>query len=283
MATVFEKINGDDAIFANKEYISDSLMFNSIESARLGTAYDIFSDHKNVIILTSKEGHRVWLWTSSVIKEDTNKLIDICRFIRDCKIPRAEIYLKQDVAGSFSDLYALTTLEINYVVKDEFSLAVYTYSGEKISESNETKLENDDQIVKIDRNNKKHVDLIREYYGYLKEEFRWTGKFDRKVDEYLDTDLYALFKNDKIIAVASIGNGTEKYLRIKSVSVLTEYRRRGFGYKMTAYAVNRILERELVPVLYTHIGNASAVALWAKVGFKEKDKLYLLKVENNDL
>ena len=50
----FEKISGDDAIFKNQEYISDSLLFNAIESARNDDSYNIYTDHKHVIISTSK-------------------------------------------------------------------------------------------------------------------------------------------------------------------------------------------------------------------------------------
>lgn len=280
MATVFERIKGDDKIFDNKEYISDSLMFNSIETARTEGNYDMYSDHKSVIVLIEKKGNKVWLWTSSTIKEDTNKLIDICRFLRECDVPRAEIYLKQDVSGTFSDLYALATLEINYVVKDEFSMAVYTFSGNKTASAAE--LGEGEEIIRIDRNNEKHRAMVREYYETLKDEFRWQEKFERKLEEYLNTELYVLVKDGKIIANAALAGSTEHYIRIKSIAVREDMRRRGYGYKMAAYAVGLIRDRSLTPVLYSHVGNTSAVALWSKAGFKAKDKLYLLKIENQE-
>ena len=129
MALKFDKISGNDAIFKNPEYIADSIIFNAIESARNDESYELYSDHKNVIISTAKKGSRVWIWTSSMIKNDTSKLIDICRFLRDCNIPKVEIYVKQDVSGNLSDLYALASLDLDYVVKDEFSLAVFTQLG----------------------------------------------------------------------------------------------------------------------------------------------------------
>lgn len=281
MATIFDKISGNDEIFNHKEYVADSLIFNTIESGRRETYFNLYSDHKNVIILVAKKGNRVWLWTSSTIKEDTNKLIDICRFIRDCGIPKAEIYLKQDVAGNFSDLYALTTLEINYVVKDELSLAVYTYNGEKIIDAPGSQPSADEKIVHIDRNNAEHVKLVTDFYGKLCDEFHWNNKFDRKVNEYLDMEQFALVKDGRIVANAVIGGDTDKYSRIKSIAVLADCRRQGFGYKMCVCAVNQIKERNLTPVLYAHVGNVSAVALWNKTGFKAKDKLNLLKIENS--
>lgn len=281
MVTKFDKISGSDEIFKNSEYIADSVIFNSIESARNEYNYNLYSDHKNVIISTSKTGHKVWIWTSSSIKDDTNKLIDICRFLRDCKIPKAEIYVKQDVSGNLSDLYALTTLEINYVVKDEFSLAVFTYSGEKINEINGASPAENEKIILIDKDNPKHVALVTDFYKSLCDEFRWNEKFDRKLNEYLNMEMYALIRNGKIIANAAIGSRTENFLRIKSVAVLSDERKKGYGYKITVFAINKIKERGLTPILYTHIGNRSAMALWAKSGFKENDKLYLLKVEDN--
>ena len=282
MATIFDKISGNDEIFNHKEYIADSLIYNTIEAGRRETYFNLYSDHKNVIKKKKKKGNRVWLWTSSTIKEDTNKLIDICRFIRDCGIPKAEIYLKEEVAGNFSDLYALTTLEINYVVKDELSLAVYTYNGGKITDADGSKPAEDEKIILIDKENTDHVKLVTEFYRQLCDEFHWNNKFDRKVSEYLDMEQYALIKDGKMIANVVIGSNTDKYSRIKSIAVLADRRRQGFGYKMCVYAVNQIKNRELTPVLYAHVGNASAVALWNKTGFKAKNKLNLLKIENND-
>ncbi len=280
MATKFERIAGNDSIFLTKEYIADSIIFNSIESARTAPDCKIYSDHKNVIILFANNNPRIWLWTSSAIKDDTNKLIDICRFLRDCNIPKAEIYLKEEVSTSFSDLYALTTLEINYSVKDEFSLAVYIYN--KKGEANVPELAEDEEIICVDKNNEAHRKLVTDFYEQLKDEFRWTDKFERKVNEYLNMEFYGLVKNGKMIANAVIGGRTEQYLRIKSVAVLKDERCKGFGYKMCLFALGKIRERDLTPILYTHVGNKSAVALWGKSGFNVKDKLYLLKIENND-
>ena len=274
----FDRISSADQIFNNPEYISDSVIFNSIESARNEYNYNLYSDHKNVIISTSKKGHKVWIWTSSSIKDDTNKLIDICRFLRDCNIPKAEIYLKQEVAGNFSDLYALTTVELNYTVKDEFSLAVFTYNHD---EAVDVTLEDDEKIICIDKNNPEHVALITDFYKSLSDEFRWTEKFERKLNEYLDMEIYALIKNGKIIANSAVGGRTKNYLRIKSVAVLADERKKGYGYKMTSFAVKKIKERDLTPILYTHIGNKAAMALWSKAKFTQKDKLYLLKIEDN--
>ena len=187
MALKFDKISGNDAIFKNPEYIADSIIFNAIESARNDESYELYSDHKNVIISTAKKGSRVWIWTSSMIKNDTSKLIDICRFLRDCNIPKVEIYVKQDVSGNLSDLYALASLDLDYVVKDEFSLAVFTQK--KKDKADMPALTDGEEIIKINRENPEHKKLITEFYEQCKDEFRWNGgKFERKVDEREDNN-----------------------------------------------------------------------------------------------
>ena len=276
MAAKFDKITGRDEIFNNPEYIADSLIFNSIESARNEDTHNMYSDHKNVIISTQKTGHKVWIWTSSAIKDDIDMLISICRFLSDCNIPKAEIYVKQDVSQHLSDLYALTSLEINYIIKDEFSLAVFTYKGQNIH----SELADDETIIRIDNNNPEHVKLASDFYTDCKDEFRWNEKFERKLNEYLNTELYGLIKDGKIVAVASIGSRTEKYIRIKSIAVLKNERNKGYGFKMCAFAVHKIEDYGFTPILYTHIGNAAAVALWKKSDFKLDNQLYLLKVED---
>lgn len=279
MALKFDRISGNDEIFRNPEYIADSIIFNSIESARNDESYELYSDHKNVIISTAKKGNRVWIWTSSNIKNDTAKLIDICRFLRDRKIPKAEIYVKQDVSSNLSDLYALASLDLDYVVKDEFSLAVFTQKKKEKSEM--PALGDDEQIIRINKENPEHIKLIRDFYEQCRDEFRWNEKFERKVEEYLNTELYALVKNKRAVAVASVGSTTDDYIRIKSVAVLKPERNKGFGTKMCTFASNIIKDRGHTPMLYSHVGNPSAMALWNKTGFKLNDKLYLLKIEDN--
>lgn len=276
MAVLFDRISGTDPIFKNPEYIADSLIFNAIESARNEENYNLFTDHKDVIISTPKNGTRVWIWTSSSIKNDTSRLVDVCRFLRDCNIPKVEIYVKQEISGDLSDLYAITSPDLDYVVKDELSLAVFTYTGERV------RSEKADCIVRIDRNDPEHVRMVKEFYQSCSQEFRWQDKLERKVNEYLSMELYAFIKNGRMLANAAIGGETEKYIRIKSIAVLKEERRKGIGYEMCAIAVNKILERNRQPMLYAHVGNAAAMALWKKIGFKLRDKLYLLKIEDNN-
>ncbi len=273
MATVFDRIEGNDKVFEGAEYKADSLLFNAIESARNDDSCKIFTDHSSVVIMIPEKGNRVWIWTSDTVNDDTAKMIDICRFLRDRGIPKVEIYLKHDISDSFSDMYAIASSEMDYVVKDELSLAIFKYEGDR------PEAYSGDEIIHIDKNNPAHVKLVTDFYRACCDEFRWHDKFDRKVEEYLNTQLYAYIRDGKMIANTVIGGHTDDFIRIKSVAVLSSERRKGLGYTMCKFIINKIMDCDKMPVLYTHVGNAAAMALWAKAGFKLHDKLYLLKVD----
>lgn len=277
MGTLFEKISGDDAIFNSSEYRNDALLFNYIESARCTDDYDIFSDHKNAVIVLPHHGSRVWIWTSSAIKAAPSKLIDICRFLRDTEIKKPEIYLKYEISNNFSDLFAITSSEYGYVVKDELSLAALIYEGDEKPEEH-----SGETIIHIDKNNPQHVALVTEFYQACCEEFHWHDKLERKIREYLDMQLYAYVKDGKMLANAVIGGHTDNYIRIKSIAVLADHRKTGIGYQMCCYIINRIKACDKKPVLYFHVKNAGAQALFKKVGFRMHDKIYLIKTDETD-
>lgn len=277
MATLFERINGNDGIFSGSEYKNDALLFNYIESARFDESAKLYSDHKNAVIVIPDAGNRVWIWTASSMKKDTSKLIDICRFLRDTDISKPEIYLKQEISADFSDMYAITSLELGYVVKDELSLAAFVYDSGEIKETYDG-----ETIIHIDKNNPEHVRLVTEFYRACCDEFHWNDKFDRKVAEYLDMQLYAYVRDGRMLANAVIGGHTDDYIRLKSIAVLKDERRKGIGYQMCCYIINRILSCGKKPVLYTHIKNAGAMALFKKSGFRMHDKIYLIKTDETD-
>lgn len=277
MATAFEKITRDDDIFNCAEYKNDSLLFNYIESARYTDAPDIFSDHKNSIILLPEEGNRVWIWTSSAIKTDTSKLIDICRFVRDSKIEKPEIYIKHEVSDNFSDMFAIATSEYGYVVKDELSLAALVYDGQPMEADDDNGC-----IIRVDKNNPEHVKLVRDFYTACCDEFHWHDKLERKIREYLDMQLYAYVKDGRMLGNTVLGGHTDDYIRIKSIAVLAGERHTGIGYKMCRYIVKMITSCNKKPVLYTHTKNAAAMGLFKKTGFRLHDKIYLIKMDDTN-
>ncbi len=280
MDVLFDKIKGNDSVFSQEEYISDSVVFHAIESARMSENYILYSDHKDIIILLSARmgSHKVWIWTSSVVCDDMQKIINICRFLKKQGLDKPEIYIKNEIAGSMSDLYAVASGELNYEVRDEYSLQIFGLD----TVPKQAELSENEKIVKLDTSSESDRKLLKDFYLSLAEEFRWTLKFDRKLDEYLALDHYALIKDGRIVSNAVVGSPTAVYLRVKSIATLAELRNQGYAYKVLVYVSQKILDSGKSPILYAHVGNKAAMALWSKTNYKPYGKLSLLKVGNRN-
>lgn len=277
MKILFDKIKSNDSVFLQPEYLQDSVLFNAIESAKGMTGFSVFSDHKDVILLLPPKGSKkVWVWTSSAVRENTQKMIDICRFLKNQNIPKAEIYLKQEISAFMSDLYALASSEIYYDVKDEYSLRIFGLDA--LPES--VALSSDEKIVTLNMSDEGDKKLLKDFYSSLSKEFGWTLKFDRKINEYFTLKHFALIKEGKIISNAAIGSATERFLRVKSIATLQDMRNQGYAFKVLRHTSAQILEEGKEPILYAHVGNKSAMALWSKSGYTSRGKLSLLKVED---
>lgn len=276
MEALFEQIKGNDSVFLREEYVADSVIFHAIESARIAKDYVLYSDHKDVIMLFSanKDVKKVWIWTSSVVREDTQKIINICRFLKKQGIDKPEIYMKEEISDSMSDLYAVASGELNYEVRDEYSLQIFSTN----TSPQKAELSDSEKIVKLDMSKDSDRQLLTDFYRSLSEEFRWTAKFDRKINEYFALEHYALIKDGKIISNAAVGSPTEVYLRVKSVATVTDMRNQGCAHKVLSYVTEQILASGKSPILYAHVGNKAAMALWAKNNYKSYGKLSLLKV-----
>lgn len=276
MEALFEQIKGNDSVFSQEEYKADSIVFHAIESARIAEGYVLYSDHKDVIMLFSanKEVKKVWIWTSSVVREDTQKIINICRFLKNQGIDKPEIYMKKEISDSMSDLYAVASGELNYEVRDEYSLQIFSTD----SAFSKVELSAGEKIVKLDMSKDSNRRLLTNFYRSLAEEFRWTTKFDRKINEYFALEHYALIKDGRIISNAVVGSPTEVYLRVKSIATVADMRKQGYAHKVLSYVTKEILSKGKAPILYAHIGNKAAMALWTKNNYKSYGKLSLLKV-----
>jgi ribosomal protein S18 acetylase RimI-like enzyme len=83
--------------------------------------------------------------------------------------------------------------------------------------------------------------------------------------QHRDTYFFLFDGGDLVGDILVLGN------RIQSLCVSRAYQRRGFGTKLTAYAVNVILDSGYsCAELETLPGNVAAERLYLKMGFKEK-------------
>lgn len=273
----FKQISANDEIFSNEEYIRDSMLFNAIENARQSDNSRFYSDSKDIIIQNYDGSSRVWIWTSSAMKNDTKSLMDLSFFLRDLNIPNIRFYVKYDIANQLSDLYALVSFEVSYSVKDEFSLGLFTCENINVSEKDFI----DFNTVTLSMNNPGDRALLANFYKSLSMEFKWDN-LRNKIGEYEKHEMYGIMVNGEIVSNVVTGCLTNnKYISLESVAVLHKYRSKGYGYANLMYAMNEFKKKNYIPIFYSHMGNKPAMQLWKKSGFEIKDKIYLIKLSEH--
>lgn len=266
---IFNQIDKDDSIFSSPSYDSDRLIFNYIEGARRSGNAEIFSDGKYAIICRKKGHCNIWIWTCSDKSDDIDLIIETAKKVCELNIEKPEIFIRPEVAQKFSDMYALLSKDLDYQIKDEFSLGVYLYTYK------ETELSDDVSIAKYE---KKYNDALYDFYSKLKNEFNWHDDYIKKtLKKYTEMNTFMLLKNNVILSVVVIGNSDGKFAGVRSVATLPEYRKKGYATALISMASNVISKDGVSVMLYSNKGNKSAAAVWKKAGFKYLGDIHLIK------
>ena len=269
MNPVIKEISADNEVFSTPEFIEDKYVFNYIESARKKTTTQFFSDQKNVIICHKKDHNSVWIWTNNNVCDNKELIIEIATTIGNLDITHSEFFTKPDFAQIFSDVYALVSCDLNYLVKSEFSLSCYIFNGEELRTNDET------TVLKY---TKKYSDALFAFYNELKDEFHWSDEtVIKKVKKFSTLDTHLLLKNNKILSVCVISNDDNNSSSVRSIVTKKSVRNNGYGTivlnaasKMSSNGNNHIM-------IYANKGNKSAIKTIIKAGFIRTGDVHLIK------
>lgn len=270
MSATITKIEANDNVFSNPEYINDRLTFNYIEGARQYSTTEFFSDSKNVIICKKKDNNSVWIWTDDDIYDDKDTIFAIANTIKSLNTPNLEFYVKPAIAQIFSDMYALTSGDLDYQVKSEFSLGAYKFSA--------TKLKIDDSVT-VQKYSKKNYSELYKFYSDLKDEFHWSDeKLNRMVNKYKKLNTFLLLKKGEVISVCVICDDDGDYSSVRSVATKGEERNKGYGTFVTNIAsASSVKGGSEKIMLYANNANTSAISAFKKAGFKLIGNIHLIK------
>ncbi len=265
-----QRIYPSDEVFSSPEFLKDKLLFNYIESARKYDSTLFYSDKKHVIICRKENNNSVWIWTDDEVCDDKDCAISIAQTIRNFDTANLEFYTKPTFAQLFSDMYALLSCDLDYQVKNEFSLGVYKYAG-KVLEL--------DKNITVHRYNKKLSHLLLQFYMDLKDEFNWSEeKVESNVSKYKKLDTFLLLKNGEVISVCVISDDITDSSSVRSVATKKEERNKGYGAMVTNFAcINCRKKGEEKIMLYANNGNLSAVSTFKKAGFEQIGNIHLIK------
>lgn len=269
MSDIIKKISSDDIVFESKGYIEDKLAFNYIEGARTIDSAELFSDSKRVVICHKPDHNGVWIWTANDVYDDKNLVIEIAKTIKDFHIEKPEFFTKPEIAQIFSDIYALVSNNLDYHIRDEFSLGVYKYNGidHKVDENSAVLLYN-----------KKYSQNLLDFYRSLSDEFSWeSGRAEKMYEQISKLNTYMLLKNSEIISICAIAKANDEYSFISSVATKKNYRNCGYGSLVTSFASIETIKKGKKLMIYANKGNEAANKTFKKAGFILVDEIHLIK------
>lgn len=269
MSTEIVRIHSTDDVFKSQDFLNNKLSFNYIDGARKSDETELFSDKKRVIICRKKDNKSVWIWTDDDVCDDIDTVIAIANKVREFDVPNLEFYTKPNLAKVFSDMYALVSSDLDYQIKNEFSLGAFKFIGKDINENTD---------VTVLKYNKKYSEAFYNFYDSLKNEFNWSNeKLKETVAKFSTFNSYLLLKNSEIISVCVIRNDSDDYSSIRSVATKKEYRNQGFATIVTNTACKQETKHGKQIMLYANKGNQSAVSTFKKAGFELKGEVHLIK------
>lgn len=269
MSNTIKKIEKDDIIFNSKIYQEDKLAFNYIEGAKTKESTQLFSDSKRVIICHKPEHNGVWIWTDNDAYNDKDLIINIAKTIKGLNIKKPEFFTKPEIAQIFSDIYALVSNDLDYHIRDEFSLGVYKYNGvDHIPDENSAVL----------LYNKKFSQNLVQFYSSLADEFHWEqGRAEKMCKDLSELDTYILLKDGDIISLCAIADADDEFSFVSSVATKKDYRNCGYGSLVTSFAAVETVKSGKKLMVYANKGNKAANNTFKKSGFVLVDEIHLIK------
>ncbi len=263
------KISQNNEIFRLPAYLDDQPLFNYIEGAKTLSDSELYSDSSHVIICRKKDHKNVWIWTDNDSYDNVELVIEIAKTIRGFNITKPQFFTKTNIAQIFSDMYALVSADLDYHIKDEFSLGAYKYT---ISNS----INNDD--IAIVQYNKKHFGVLEDFYNELSEEFSWEdGTVAHMCKQCENLNTYLLFKNGEILSLCSVSDSEGEYSFIRSIATKKAHRNNGYGSIVVNFAALSTAKKGKELMVYVNKGNPSANATLKKSGFKLVGDIHLIK------
>ncbi len=272
---MFKKIDSSNKIFESPEFQKDKYKFNLIFKNLPSPELELYSDEENYLICRGSKKFPAWLWTKDGF--DKSKLDEIEDLIT--------FYLTDNVRDNFTckkELYDL-------LVQDNFKyLNKEAYFEMGFLICNETKKPRDcdghlDKAYEEDRK------ILEEYWYNDKKEMNGTEPVTREeaakdVDEFLKSDNFYVLRNPngKVVCMVYYGvNGNQA--KLSHVYTPVEERQKGYAANLIYLVTNIVLEKGLVPLLYTDYNYRASNKAYINAGYEDKGILINFSCSKNRL
>ena len=258
---MFKRIDGNNRVFDSTEFQKDKYKFNIILKNLPSAELELYSDEDDYIICRGSKKWPTWIWTKDNF--DKNKISEIEQLI--------EMYLTDNEKDKFTckkELYDLL-VERNFVHlnKDD-----YFEMGFLICHQTVKPKECDGILskpVEADRE-------VLERYWY-DDNIEMNGmdpitmeQAKEDVDEFLKDDKFYVLRNPegKIVCMVSYGI-TANQAKLNHVYTPVEERKKGYAANLIYLMTNDLLDKGLVPLLYTDYNYIPSNKAYINAGYED--------------
>lgn len=257
---MYKKIEPNNKVLKSKEFQKDKYKFNIILKNLASPELDLYSDEEDYIICRGSRNWPTWIWTKDNF--NISKISELEELIKK--------YLTDNEKDKFTckkELYEiLCEREFSNLNKDDYFEMGFLICRET------KKPKHCDGI--LSKPNEKDIETLIKYWYDDNREMNSAKPITieqakKDVDEFMKDDNFYLLRNaeSKIVCMASY-HVTEEQAKISHVYTPVEERKRGYAANLIYFMTNDILQKGLVPLLYTDYNYIPSNKAYINAGYE---------------
>ena len=260
-----KQIDVNNKIFFSEEFQKDKYKFYLITQNLKSESVVLYSDEENYVICRGAIGWPTWIWTKDNL--DLEKLVEIEQAI--------ELYLTDNEKDKFTCKKELYDLLVN-AGYDKLNLEDYFEMGTLFCRQTKKPRECKGKIAIPTIDDKA---ILTQYWFDDSQEMNGVDPISMEqaaedVQKMLDSNKFYIWQNEegKIVCMA---NYREVDVQAKLSLVYTPINERGKGYAANLIYImtNDLLERGLVPLLYTDYNYIPSNKAYINAGYEDTGRL----------
>ena len=259
---MYKAIKPDNAIFKSQEFQKDKYKFNLILKNLPSPELELYSDEESYIVCRGSKKWPTWIWTSENF--DGSKIGEIEDLIK--------IYLTDNERDKFTckkELYDLLVKRkfANLNTDDYFEMGFLICHRTKAPKVCDGVLSKPTESV---------IEVLVRYWYDDNIEMNGNNPISpeqarKDVETFISDEKFYVLKNaeNKIVCMAGYSI-TGEQAKITHVYTPTEERKKGYASNLIYLMTNEILERGLVPLLYTDYNYIPSNKAYINAGYEDK-------------
>lgn len=258
---MYKIINPDNKILKSAEFQKDKYKFNIILKNLPSPELELYSDEENYIICRGSKRWPTWIWTKDNF--DKTKIAEIEELI--------QMYLTDNEKDKFTckkELYDML-VERNFASLNRND---YFEMGFLICHKTKKPKECDGILSKPTESDRS---ILEKYWYDDSMEMNGTEPITieqakKDVDDFIKDDKFYLLRNseNKIVCMANYSI-TGNQAKLSHVYTPVEERRKGYAANLIYLMTNELLEKGLVPLLYTDYNYIPSNKAYINAGYED--------------